>query len=372
MKFSILALMLLAQSAFSFDWEGHRGARGLYPENTIGAMEEALKFPVSTLELDVVISHDNKVVVSHEPWMNPEMCLDPHREEIKTERQVNLYKISYEEIQKYDCGSKVHPRFKNQVKVSVGKPLLSTLLIDIEKKLRELRRTEVVYNVEIKSTVEDEKAGFQPPYKEFTDLVVKTISELVPKERFILQSFDKRVLRYIHEKYSQLRVSALQEEKWDRDALMKEWGFSPEIFSPDYSLLTKEDIAFFHDKNILIVPWTVNTVEDMNRLIKLGVDGIITDYPNLIPSVGLKKCRPRTSYFEGKCIDLPAHSRPSKNNPGWVCKAGYVQKRVNCEKIRKPAHSHFLEDGKTWVCKEGYRRYRSKCLTSSNVKEKRK
>jgi glycerophosphoryl diester phosphodiesterase len=370
MKFLISGLFL-SSSVFSFDWQGHRGARGLYPENTIGAMSEALKYPVSTLELDVVISKDKRVVVSHEPWMNPEMCLDPDRAEIKTEKQVNLYRLSYEEIQKYDCGSKVHPRFKGQVKVSVGKPLLSSLLIDVENKLRDLRRTNVSYNVEIKSTIEDESAGFQPPFKEFTDLVVKTIREYVPKERFILQSFDKRVLRYLHEKYPDLRVSALQEEKWDREALMKEWGFLPETFSPDYHLLTKEDIDFFHSKNVTVIPWTINSVEDMNKLIKLGVDGIITDYPNLISTVGLKKCRERTSYFEGKCVEIPIHSRPSRSNPGWVCKDGYVQKRNHCEKIRKPAHSIFLEDGKTWVCKDGYKRYRSKCVPTSNVKKKR-
>ena len=360
MKYFLLSL-ILSSSVFAFDWEGHRGARGLYPENTIGAMETALKYPVTTLELDVVISKDNKVVVSHEPWINPEMCLDPQRFEIKTEKQVNLYKLTYEEIQKYDCGSKVHPRFPRQQKVSVGKPLLSTLLSSMEKHLRELRRTNVQYNIEIKSTVEDEKAGFQPDYKTFTDLAVATISEYVPKERFIVQSFDKRVLRYLHEKYPQLQVSALQEEKWDRERLLQEWGFTPQIFSPDFSLLTSEDVAFFHSKNIKIIPWTVNTVEEMNAVIKLGVDGIITDYPDLISKVGLKPCRPKMSYFEGKCVSMPAHSLPSTLAPGWICDKGFIQKRMSCVKIRKPSHSTFLEDGKTWVCKEGYERYRSKC-----------
>lgn len=362
MKMLFLAALFSLSSFATFDWEGHRGARGLYPENTIGAMEEALKYPVTTLELDVVVSKDNQVVVSHEPWMNPEMCLDPQRKEIKTEKQVNLYQLTYEEIQKYDCGSKIHPRFTQQVKVTVGKPLLTKLLTETEKKLRELRRTDVAYNIEIKSTVEDEKSGFQPDYKVFTDLVVKTIKEQIPKERFIVQSFDKRVLKYLFEKYPDLRISALQEEAFEPGALLKELGFKPEIFSPDFHLLTKDNVRIFHSAGIAVIPWTVNTTKEMNELIAIGVDGIITDYPNLIPSVGLKKCRKNTNYFEGSCVDIPPHAKASKKNPGWVCKKEYTQKRNSCEKIRKPAHSVFLQDGKTWACKEGYKRYRSKCL----------
>jgi glycerophosphoryl diester phosphodiesterase len=369
MKF-ILPIILISFSAFGFDWQGHRGARGLYPENTIGAMEEALKYNVSTLEMDVVISKDLKVVVSHEPWMNPEMCLDPHRKEIQSERQVNLYKINYDEIQKYDCGSKVHPRFTRQVKVVVGKPLLFTLITDMEKKLRELRRTEVGYNIEIKSTLEDEKAGFQPEYQKFTDFVVKEVTELLPYPRFTLQSFDKRVLKYLHEKYPKVQVSALQEEKYEAQVLLKDWGFTPQIFSPDYTLLTEQDIAFFHSKGIKVIPWTVNSIEDMKKVISLKTDGIITDYPDLISQVGLKTCKKGYNYFEGQCVSLPQHALSTTHPPGWVCEPGYNQWRFHCEKIRKPAHSIFLEDGKTWVCEEGFVRYRSKCKKKSNEKSR--
>src|SRR5690606_7442726 len=101
-------LCLVSLSAFAaFDWQGHRGARGLYPENSIGAMHEDLKYPVTTLELDVVVSSDGEVIVSHEPWMSAEICQDAKGKAVK-DKAVNLYKLTAAQIATYDCGSKVH------------------------------------------------------------------------------------------------------------------------------------------------------------------------------------------------------------------------------------------------------------------------
>lgn len=111
----ILISCCLFTTAAAFDWQGHRGARGLYPENTINGMKEAMRFPITTLELDVVISKDNAVVVSHEPWMNEEFCLDSKGQTVK-DREVNFYTLTYEEIKTYDCGTKLHPRFPQQKK----------------------------------------------------------------------------------------------------------------------------------------------------------------------------------------------------------------------------------------------------------------
>ena len=153
----LLASILVSYSAFAFDWQGHRGARGLYPENTIGAMREALSYPlITTLEFDVVISKDGQVIVSHEPWMSEEICLDPKGEPVK-DKAVNLYKLTAKEIAEYDCGSKPHPRFPHQKKVKTHKPLLKDLLSDINK-----THPKIAFDIEIKSTVEDEKNGFQP------------------------------------------------------------------------------------------------------------------------------------------------------------------------------------------------------------------
>jgi glycerophosphoryl diester phosphodiesterase len=354
----LLAIMISA-SSFAFDWQGHRGARGLYPENTIGGMKEALKYPITTLELDVVVSKDKKIVVSHEPWMNPEICTHPKHKDFK-KREFNLYQMDYEEILLFDCGSKEYERFPNQMKAVVGKPLLKTLIDEIELQLKELGR-KVNYNIEIKSTLEDEKKRFQPDYKEMSDLVVKLLLEKLPPERFSLQSFDWRVLKYIHTKYPSIALVALQEEKERPGKVIERLGFEPEVYSPYFKNLNRQDLEYYHSKGIKVIPWTVNSVLEMEELLLLGVDGIITDYPNIIEKVLNKSCKTGQNLFEGKCISVPTHALPSSNSPGWVCKNGFMQKRNHCEKIKLPSHSRLLEDGKTWVCKEGYERYRSTC-----------
>lgn len=357
---ALLILVALSSPAWSFDWQGHRGARGLYPENTIGGMKEALKYPVTTLELDVVVSGDNQVVVSHEPWMNPDICLHPEKKSFG-QRDHNLYKMKYEEIMRFDCGSKPFPRFPEQAKVVVGKPLLNRLINDIEPILKNLNRGNVSYNIEIKSTPEDEKKGFQPEYKKFADLVVKTVSELLPKDRFTIQSFDWRVLKYLHGKHPDVKLVALREESYSPQEVLKELGFTPAVFSPYFKLLNKEDISFFHSQGVLVIPWTVNSVDEMKKLKIIGVDGIITDYPNLIPSVERETCETGHNWFENKCVSVPKHAVPSNSVPGWTCKPGYVQKRLYCQKIKVPSHAELSEDGRSWQCQEGYERYRTSC-----------
>lgn len=258
------------------DWQGHRGARGLYPENTIGAMEVALKYPVTTLEFDVVISKDHKVIVSHEPWMNEDTCLDPGGKRVKGKKH-NFYQMTAFEIQQFDCGSLPHKRFPEQVKVPEKRPLLDDLL-----KVTEKKRNTIQYNIEIKSTPEDEKAGYQPDIKTFSDTVIKVISEQIPYSRFTIQSFDWRVLSYINSRYPEVRLSALSDGKINPEKQIKDLGFKPEIFSPHYKKLSKKHVDAFHAMNIKVIPWTVNDVGDMNEMIGMGVDGIITDYPDRI------------------------------------------------------------------------------------------
>lgn len=273
------------------DWQGHRGSRGLYPENTIGAMEEALKYPeVTTLELDVVISKDNQVVVSHEPWMSEEICLDSNGKEVK-DRKFNLYKMTVEEIQKFDCGTLAHKRFPEQKKVATIKPRLADLIAAIEPKLKELKKPEIPYNIEIKSLPEDEKDGFQPDVKTFSDMVIAEIKKQLPVEKFTIQSFDWRVLKYIHEKYPEVRLVALLEGSINPEKIIKELGFSPYVFSPYYKDLSKAHVKAFHDMNVKVITWTVNEVKDMKDVMKLGVDGIITDYPNRISKALQKPSR---------------------------------------------------------------------------------
>lgn len=278
-----------AQYIPKFDLQGHRGARGLKPENTIPAFIAALNHGVTTLELDVVITKDRQVLVSHEPFMSSEICLKPDSSLISEEEapKYNIYKMSYAETQRFDCGLKVHPRFPEQEKMPATKPLLRNVIAAAEDHIKSYTFYEVDYNIEIKS----EKAGdgkFQPAPEEFSDLVYQLIDLYLPWERVVIQSFDFRVLKYFHKKYPHVRLAALVENQKTADANLKELGFSPSVYSPDFTLLKSQSaVTALKKKKIRVIPWTVNEVEDMKRLKLWGVDGIITDYPNRATELGM-------------------------------------------------------------------------------------
>lgn len=265
------------QKQYIFDLQGHRGARGLMPENTLPAFRKAVELGVNTVELDVVISKDKKVVVSHEPWFNTILTLTPDSEEMAEEQKpsTNLYQMNYEEIRKYDCGSRKHPNFPKQLTEKAHKPLLSEVItaLEADHKAKDLR-----YNIEIKSMPEGDNL-FHPEPKEYVKLVAQITQHQLNNKRFNLQSFDFRILKELHKTYPLITLSALVSEG-DFETHLTDLGFVPKIYSPNFTLVDSILIAKAHKKGIKVIPWTVNTVTDMERLLKLGVDGLITDYPD--------------------------------------------------------------------------------------------
>ncbi len=264
-----------------FDIQGHRGARGLKPENTIPAFLTALDSGVTTLELDVVITKDKVVIVSHEPWMSAGICSDPSGKPVseKEEKKYNIYKMTYGQVKQFDCGTRGNTRFPEQEKMAVSKPLLSEIIIAAENHIKNFTRYEVDYNIEIKS--EKELDGkFQPAPDEFSDLVYNLIDQYLPLDRIVIQSFDFRVLKYWHEKYPHVRLAALVENLNTIDENIKDLGFTPSIYSPDYTLLSKDEVKHCHTLNMRVIPWTVNDPAEMLALKGMGVDGFITDYPD--------------------------------------------------------------------------------------------
>jgi glycerophosphoryl diester phosphodiesterase len=287
--FLLMAGSASAQYIPKFDLQGHRGARGLMPENTIPAFLEALNHGVTTLELDVVITKDGEVLVSHEPYMSHEICLKANGEAISAteELKYNIYKMNYAETQQFDCGVKPHPGFPEQKKVKVTKPLLRSVIAAAEDHLKSYTFYEVDYNIEIKS-VKGEEGKFQPSIEEFSQKVFEVINQYLPWERVVIQSFDFRVLKYWHKKYPQVRLAALVENKKSVETNLKELGFAPSIYSPEFILLkSQRAVTALKKRKIRVIPWTVNKPEDMKRLKAWGVDGIITDYPNTAAELGM-------------------------------------------------------------------------------------
>lgn len=266
-----------------FDVQGHRGARGLMPENTIPAMLKALEFGVTTLEMDAVISKDKQVVISHEPYFNNEISLTPEGKDIsfKNEKQYNIYKMDYEEIKKFDVGSKIHSRFPGQQKFKVHKPLLADLIDSVEAYAKLHKLPKPAYNIETK-TIPKGDNEFQPEPAEFVDLIMEVVNKKKIVKRVIIQSFDIRTLQYLHQKYPNIKTSLLIDDKEPFETYIEQLGFKPTIYSPYSVLVGKGLVDRCHAMGIKIIPWTVNSTKEIEYFKNLGVDGIITDYPNLM------------------------------------------------------------------------------------------
>ncbi|MDR3297668.1 MAG: hypothetical protein LBS94_05485 [Prevotellaceae bacterium] len=277
-----------------FDEQAHRGGRGLMPENTIPAMLNAIDLGVVTLELDLQISKDLKVVVSHEGFMSEHYVSTPEGDTLsKTEaRERLLYHMPYDSIAKYDVGLKPHPEFPQQKKMAVHKPLLDELIKAVEMYATEKGRT-IFYNMEIKSSAKTD--GTQhPSVEQFVDLAVEVIRSNGVAWRTTIQSFDTRALKAMHQKYPDISLSYLvgKKERRPLKILLDSLGFVPPIFSPEHPMVTPEMLSECHALHVRVVPWTPNTVAELKRLRDMGVDGIITDFPNLFDSVRTQKKRP--------------------------------------------------------------------------------
>ena len=277
-----IAMSHMKSSTTTFDFQAHRGGRGLMPENTIPAMLAVMdNDKVTTLEMDLAVTKDKQVVVSHDPTLNPIITTKADGTYIKA-NEFTIYQMDYTQLQKFDVGLKPHPGFPQQKKVAVTIPTLNDLVDRVELKGKNLGR-QMFYNIEIKS-VDGKDIAEHPVPDEFVELVVNLIKQKNIVARTTIQSFDLRPLKVLHKKYPNVQTAYLVEGKGAGDVQMKIdlLGFSPAIYSPEYKYVTKATVDYCHANNMKIIPWTVNTKTEMDALIALGVDGIITDYPNLI------------------------------------------------------------------------------------------
>jgi glycerophosphoryl diester phosphodiesterase len=276
----------IVQPGNKIEIHGHRGARGYFPENTLTAFLEAVKIGVDFLEMDVVVSKDNKIVVSHEAWMNPGFCLTPEGKEIEenSRERYNLFKMDHSEIIRYDCGRKTNKDFPLQKPVSEYKPLLSKVVTAVDAYTKNNHLPSVNYNIEIKS--EPGYDGiFNPAPAEFVDLVYEEIKKLNILNRVILQSFDTRILRELKKKDASLILSLLVENTNDLQWNLNELGFMPDIYAPEFVLIDEQMVKTLTSKNIKLITWTVNEVPDIKKMIELGVEGIISDYPDRVKKI---------------------------------------------------------------------------------------
>lgn len=275
------ALEAGADRPWRVDLQGHRGARGLLPENSLPGFRRALELGVTTLELDTGVSADSLVVVSHDPWMHPAICLTPEGARIPEaeEHDHALFQMPYAEIARYDCGSIGNPRFPEQQPTAVAKPLLDSMLVDAERYAAALGLPPVRYNIEIKSKPEHDGV-YHPSVDVFARLFVDVLARNGVLERTTIQSFDPRALAAVHALDPTATLSLLVSNDDGLEANLDRLPFTPDVYSPNYRLVDAALVAAAHARGMQVVPWTVNDVDAMRRLVALGVDGLITDYPD--------------------------------------------------------------------------------------------
>lgn len=273
-----------------FDFQGHRGARGLAPENTIPAFLKALEYGVTTLELDVVISKDSQIVISHEPWMNHDICSKPNGERISENeaKTFNLFQMNYAKIKTFDCGKLGNPKFPEQEKQAAFKPTLRMMTDAVATYSMKNDLQPVYFNIETKSEPATDGI-FHPKPAVFVSLLYNELKSLGILPYCTIQSFDVRTLEILHQLDTSVTTALLvyheDIQSSTLEADLATLSFKPDIFSCYFDYLTKEMIETAQSKNIKIIPWTVNETENMTRLIEMGVDGMITDYPDRLQAI---------------------------------------------------------------------------------------
>lgn len=259
---------------------GHRGCSGHGPENTVPAFLHAVGSGCHWLELDVVITADDHVLVSHEPWMDHQKCLDPLGRSFTEEqgRDINIFMLPLVEVQRYHCvtGNEVidKPAFRDHI----HKPTLSETVQAVDRSADPHSIAKPGFNIEVKSDPAL-YGSFQPGPSRFAELVVHEVVALGIAERCIIQSFDVAILEAVRALEPMIPVALLVENEEGLDANLLRLSFKPDLYSPAFAMANEAMAKALRTKSIGLLVWTVNEVVDMERMLRLGVDGIITDHP---------------------------------------------------------------------------------------------
>ena len=242
---------------------GHRGARAVYPENTIPAFQYAIGMGVDFLEMDVAATKDNVLVISHDPHINPEICTGPHT-------GVAIHELTLAELREYDCGALKNPHFSKQ------HPIPGTRIPTLDAVLDLAQGNSVQFNIEIKSFPDHPELTPSPEI--FSKMLLDVVRKHHLESRSIVQSFDFRILHAMKRLAPEIRLAALWEggpQPFVAIARSAQAG----IVAPAFHLVTPEQVQASHAAQLAVVPWTSNTPRDWQRLIDAGVDAIITDDP---------------------------------------------------------------------------------------------
>jgi glycerophosphoryl diester phosphodiesterase len=256
------------------------------PENTIPSMIKAIEVGANVIEVDIYTSKDGKVLVTHDAFINRDFSLLPDGSEIPAAdaKKHLVHQMNYEDIRKFDVGLKSYQAFPKQEKIAAYIPLLGELIDSVENYTSSHKLSSTIYNIELKTAVSYDSVYNAKP-EELVDAVLKVVKDKKIGKRFYIQSFDYRPLQYIHRQYPEVSLAFLTGSEQSFEKNIEELGFRPQIYSPHYNLVSAQLVQKCKNMNIRIVPWTVNNVDEMKRIKNLGVDGIITDFPDYFTEI---------------------------------------------------------------------------------------
>jgi glycerophosphoryl diester phosphodiesterase len=311
-RFPYLALLaILSAPSIAFDLQGHRGTRGLAPENTMAAFRRALEIGVTTIETDMAVTHDNVVVISHDPLLNPDLVRGSDGHWL-TSSGPPIHTLTLSELNRYDIGrlnpaSQYARQFPEQRAVDGERfPQLSELFDLVKASGKPVR-----FNIETKIT--PTSGADTPDPATFAKLVVATVRAAGVANRVTVQSFDWRTLIEVKRIAPDIETSCLTIQTENNDtvkspdggpspwhaglSLRNHGGSLPALvkaagcgtWSMFWRNLTPKDFTDARALGLKVLPWTVNDRSEMGRLIDLGVDGIITDYPDRLRAVMKEK-----------------------------------------------------------------------------------
>ena len=305
---SILLCISCNKDIAFLDVQGHRGARGLFPENTIEGFKRTLELDISTLELDLVITKDHIPIVYHDFYINPNLCLDENGDSINNKKSDLIYDYTLREIKQYDCGS-LNPdikRFPEPPRINIPGEKIPTLY-EVFDLIHEYPNRNIWLNIEIKSNPEKQLTA---TINIFVSEVIKIIKKYNSTDNVNIQSFDWEVLEIVKSIDPSILTAGLLDYstvKSSNDSIPSPWlngihfentgGTSLsilneankyiDIFSPNWKLVIPNHSRYLgntvteiQNSGFTVIPWTINRTDIMINLIKEKVDGIITDYPD--------------------------------------------------------------------------------------------
>lgn len=276
--FTLLTLVLSPMfiQGKNIEVQGHRGTRGLCPENTLPSFAEAIKAGADALELDLLMTSDGKIVIYHDYFLDPELITYLDGKPISSP-EVLIRKLSLSALKEFDCGQKINPRFPRQ------KMMPGTTIPTLEELLEMINTSEDSHAKTVRLNLEIKRNPFHPEYSAQPEAMAKELIHLVKKfgfsERVYYSSFDPASLKQVRDLDPQAKIAFLKENNLQFMIEVAKM-VKAETVSPEHILIKDADhVRSLQNMGFKVILWTVNDPKRWEELIRMGVDGIITDYP---------------------------------------------------------------------------------------------